>query len=179
MKTFSMDPKMTTIQGVFYPTGYAFIMFPDAENAEKAAQKLETAGFGGQNVMLLTPEVILQEIGKVDGKSTVPLPSVGTEGATVHKYIDLARDGHHALMVKAPSDKDSAAAPDFGGHRSPGSARVEHHAGAVRHPPVGAQPPEHRPAHAREPGFTGHLHNGGRGGSAGGAWSAHAQCLAR
>ena len=107
MKTFSMDPKMTTIQGVFYPTGYAFIMFPDAENAEKAAQKLETVGFGGQNVMLLTPEVILQEIGKVDGESTVPLPSVGTEGATVHKYIDLARDGHHALMVKAPSDKDS------------------------------------------------------------------------
>jgi hypothetical protein len=102
-----MDSKMTTMQGVFYPTGYAFVMFPDADNAEQAARELEAAGFRDEDVMLLTPPVILKEIGKIDGESTVALPSVGTEGATVHKYIDLAREGHHALMVKAPSDKDS------------------------------------------------------------------------
>ncbi|MEO7160489.1 MAG: RNA-binding protein [Polaromonas sp.] len=107
MQAFSMVPKMTTIQGVFYPTGYAFLMFPDAENAEQAARELEAAGFDGQDIMLLTPEVILQEIGKIDGESSVALPSVGTEGATVRKYIDYAREGHHALMVKAPSDKDA------------------------------------------------------------------------
>ncbi len=107
MQAFLMTPKMTTLQGVFYPKGYAFLMFPDAENAEQAARELEAAGFDGQDIMLLTPEVILQEIGKIDGESSVALPSVGTEGATVHKYIDFAREGHHALMVKAPSDKDS------------------------------------------------------------------------
>ena len=32
---------------------------------------------------------------------------MGTEGATVNKYINLAREGHHALMVKARSDDDS------------------------------------------------------------------------
>ena len=53
--------------------------------------------------MLLTPEEILEEIGKVDGHSEVNLPRVGTEGATVHKYVDLAREGHHALMIPAPS----------------------------------------------------------------------------
>lgn len=107
MQAFSMDPRMTTIQDVFYPTGYAFLMFPDAENAEQAARELEAAGFDGQYIMLLTPEVILKEIGKIDGESSVALPSVGTEAATVRKYIDFAREGHHALMVKAPSDKDA------------------------------------------------------------------------
>lgn len=107
MQPFLMTPKMTTIQGVFYPTGYAFVMFPDAKNAEEAAQKIEQAGFSDQHVMLLTPSVILREIGRIDGESSVELPSVGTEGATVHKYINLAREGHHALMVRAPSDDDS------------------------------------------------------------------------
>ncbi|MDB5868758.1 MAG: hypothetical protein JWP96_1090 [Polaromonas sp.] len=107
MQAFSMTSKMTTIQGVFYPTGYAFVMFPDGESAEKAASELEATGFDSQDVMLLTPEQILRDIGRVEGDSTVPLPSVGTEGATVRKYIDFALDGHHALMVKAPSDKES------------------------------------------------------------------------
>ena len=107
MQAFQMNPKMTTLQGVFYPTGYAFLMFPDAQNAEQAAYALEAAGFDDQDVLLLTPQVILKEIGQMDDESTIALPSVGTEGATVHKYIDLAREGHHALMVKAPSDKDS------------------------------------------------------------------------
>ena len=107
MQAFLMNSKMTTIQGVFYPKGYAFLTFPDAENAEKAAMELEAAGFNGHDVMLLTPQVILREIGKIDGESSVSLPSVGTEGATVQKYINLARDGHHALMVKVPSDEDS------------------------------------------------------------------------
>ena len=107
MQAFQMTSKMSTMQGVFYPTGYAFLMFPGAEEAEQAARQLEEAGFNGQDIMLLTPEVILREIGRIDGESSVALPSVGTEGATVHKFIDFAREGHHALMVKAPSDKDT------------------------------------------------------------------------
>ena len=107
MQEFQMTSKMSTMQGVFYPTGYAFLMFPAIGDAEQAARALEAAGFKGQDIMLLTPETILKEIGKIDGESSVALPSVGTEGATVRKYIDLARDGHHALMVRAPSDKDT------------------------------------------------------------------------
>ncbi len=107
MKSFLMDPKMTTLQGVFYPTGYAFIMFPDGADAEQAARELEHSGFADDDVLLLTPAVVLKEIGKIDGDSTVELPSVGTEGATVRKYIDLAREGHHALMVKSPSNDDT------------------------------------------------------------------------
>lgn len=107
MKTFELKPKMLTLQGVFYPTGYAFVLFPEAQDAEQAARELEAAGFDGQDILMLSPEVILKDIGKVDGESDLQLPSVGTEAATVRKYIDLALEGHCALMVKAPSDADT------------------------------------------------------------------------
>ena len=105
MKTFAMHPKMSTIQGAFYPRGYAFVMFPDVATAEEAARQLEASGIDGEHIMLLTPEVILRDIGKIDGLSHVALPSVGTEGATVHRYIEFAREGHHGLMIKSPSDE--------------------------------------------------------------------------
>ena len=89
MRTFQISPKMSTMQGVFYPTGYAFLMFPDAQEAENAARKLEESGFGEQDIMLLTPDVILREIGNIDGESSVALPSVGTEGATASDQAEL------------------------------------------------------------------------------------------
>ncbi|NML85373.1 RNA-binding protein [Polaromonas sp.] len=107
MKTFALDPKMLTLQGVFYPTGYALVLFPEMSDAEQAGRELEASGFDGQDIMLIPPKVILKEIGKIDGESDVVLPSVGTEGATVRKYVDLAREGHCALMVRAPSDEDT------------------------------------------------------------------------
>ena len=99
MKEFELTPKMLTLSGVFYPTGYAFIMFPDGENARQAADKVSPIS---DSVMLLTPATILKEIGKVDGDSHAALPDVGTEGATVQRYVNLARQGHHALMVAMP-----------------------------------------------------------------------------
>lgn len=102
MKNFELTKKMVSLGGVFYPTGYAFIMFANAEDARQVGAELDAENDG---IMLLTPAQILEDIGKVNGDSEVRLPSVGTEGATVHKYVDLAREGHHALMVPARSDE--------------------------------------------------------------------------
>lgn len=106
MKTFELTPKMVTLGGVFYPTGYAVLLFPEADQARQAAEALEAAGFSGDAVMLLPPDTILRDIGKVDGDSG-GMPSVGTEGHTVSKYIALARQGHHGVMVHAPDDEDT------------------------------------------------------------------------
>ncbi|MBW8722578.1 MAG: RNA-binding protein [Polaromonas sp.] len=100
MKHFELTKKMLSMGGVFYPTGYAFIMFPDPEDAKQVAQELEV---GSDGVMLLTPEDIIADISRADGHSDMHLPHVGTEGATVHKYVDLAREGHHALMIPVPN----------------------------------------------------------------------------
>lgn len=104
MKDFELTNKMLSMGGVFYPTGYAFIMFPDIEDAKQVARELETAS---DDIMLLTPASILEEIGKADGHSDLSLPSVGTERATVQKYVELAQQGHHALMI--PADSEEAA----------------------------------------------------------------------
>ncbi len=106
MKTFELTPKMVTMGGVFYPTGYAVLLFPEADQARQAGEALEAAGFAGDTVMLLPPDTILRDIGKVDGEKG-GMPSVGTEGHTVDKYIALARQGHHGVMVHAPDDEDT------------------------------------------------------------------------
>ena len=108
MKTFEITPQMFTMSGVFYPNGYAFVMFPNAQDAEQVARELNDSLAGSGEAMLLGPEVVLRDIGKLDSETGgVNLPSVGTEAATVVKYIDLARQGHHALMVRVHSDVET------------------------------------------------------------------------
>jgi hypothetical protein len=107
LKTFILKPDMLTLSGTFYPTGYVVVMFPDVQQAEQAAQELVSSGFDGEAIMLLPPETILGEIACVDSYSDVGLPSVGTEGATAQKYIELAREGHFGLMVHAESDQET------------------------------------------------------------------------
>ena len=108
MKNFELTSAMVTMSGVFYPKGYVFIMFPDAGDAEKVALEVDADRVNGGETMLLNPATILRVIGKVDGDSDVVLPSVGTEGATVSKYVQLARKGHHAVMAKVKSDEHAA-----------------------------------------------------------------------
>lgn len=105
MKPFALDPKMLTLQGVFYPTGHAVLLFPDAGTAEQAARQLQAAGFDDDTLMRLTPQDILHNITGLSDPGHEILPSVGTEGATVSQYVALARDGHHGAMVKAASDE--------------------------------------------------------------------------
>jgi hypothetical protein len=108
LKTFVLSPKMLTMLGVFYPTGYAVAMFPNFDYAEQAAHELIRGGYDSEAIMLLTPEIILREIAPADGDhSDLDLPSVGTEGVTAQKYIKLARQGHSAMMVHAESDEDT------------------------------------------------------------------------
>ncbi|HSV52855.1 MAG TPA: RNA-binding protein [Burkholderiaceae bacterium] len=104
MKPFTLQSRMLTMRGVFYPTGYIFVMLPKVEHAEKIAHDLHASGYESQEeMMLLTPEQILDNIGRTVRHDDNPLPSVGTEGATVHEYEQLALQGHCAVMIHAPS----------------------------------------------------------------------------
>ena len=107
MKKFELTPDMLTMSGAFYPKGYIFLMFADAADAAQVAQDIDMLSGPESASMLLTAESVLHDIGRIDGASNVALPSVGTEGATVHKYIDLARQGYSAVMVKVASDEDA------------------------------------------------------------------------
>jgi hypothetical protein len=108
LKTFVLTPEMSTFLGVFYPTGYIVVMFPNVHQAEQAAHELVKGGYDGQAIMLLPPEIILREIAPSDrDDSDLDLPSVGTEGVTAQKFVQLAREGQFGLMVHAKADKDT------------------------------------------------------------------------
>jgi hypothetical protein len=107
MKPFSIEPDMLTLGGVFYPTGYMFLMFPTEQDARKAEKALEEKGYNGESISLLTPRDILEKIVRTVGSADIPLPSAGTEADTVRRFAELASQGHHALMVHAPSHDES------------------------------------------------------------------------
>ena len=107
MKPFSLEPGMLTMRGVFYPTGHMFIMFPTEKDARDAEHALETDGYNGESISLLTPEDIQKNIARTVGSADMPLPSAGTEADTVRHFAQLASQGHHALMIHAPSAEET------------------------------------------------------------------------
>jgi hypothetical protein len=106
MKPFRLESSMKTIRGVFYPTGWLVLMFPGEQQARDAARLVEDDGVDGDAVLLLTPEDFRRDIIGATGDDAI-IPSAGTEGDTVRKFAELARQGHHGLMVHAPSHEDS------------------------------------------------------------------------
>jgi len=107
MKPFAIEPNMLTMRGVFYPTGYMFIMFPTEQEARDAERKLEDSGISGEEISLLSPQEIQEKVARTVGSADIPLPSAGTEADTVRHFAQLASEGHHALMIHAPAAKDS------------------------------------------------------------------------
>ena len=107
MKPFQLDSHMVTMRGVFYPTGYMVLMFPTEQDARDALRMLDENGIDEDEVSLLTPEAFQQDIVRTVGNADTPLPSAGTEGDTVRRFAELASQGHHALMIKAPSADES------------------------------------------------------------------------
>lgn len=108
MQNFTLDSSMTAaLGGAFYPTGHSLVMFPAADDAKSVARQLEERGFAADAVYFLPPEIVLSQITPTTSGADDPLPSAGTEGATVRAYTKLAREGHAALLVKT-DDEDVA-----------------------------------------------------------------------
>ncbi|MDQ0607508.1 hypothetical protein QFZ83_001679 [Variovorax sp. W1I1] len=108
MKHFILESNMrATIGGAFYPSGYSMVMFPSADDADRIGHRLIENGVSGDEVYLIDAETVLREISPTVSDSDNPLPSAGTDAATVRAYTKLAREGHTGLLVKT---KDEAAA---------------------------------------------------------------------
>jgi len=107
MKPFTLEPGMLTMRGVFYPTGHMFLMFPTEQDARGAERVLERNGYSGEATSLLTPRDIQEKVARTVGNADIPLPSAGTEADTVRHFAELASQGHYALLIHAPSAKES------------------------------------------------------------------------
>lgn len=106
MRPFHLESHMKTMSGVFYPTGWMVLMFPGEQEARDAARRLADNGFADEAVVLVTPEDFRRDIVGATGDDKI-LPSAGSEGDTVRRFSELARQGHHGLMVHAPGTEEA------------------------------------------------------------------------
>lgn len=110
MKRFAIDSDMlAAIGGAFYPSGHSMVLFPNADDADKVGRELIANGMSGDDVYFIPAETILGQITPTVEEADNPLPSAGTDAATVRAYTKLAREGHAALLVKT-KDEDAAEA---------------------------------------------------------------------
>ena len=107
LKPFALDPSMLTMGGVFYPTGHMFLMFATDADRGQAVDLLLAQGYSGESFMEVPTEAILGVIASTVGSADTPLPSAGSEAATVRRYAELAAQGHSALMIHAPSSEET------------------------------------------------------------------------
>lgn len=117
MKPFHLERKMMSLLGDFYPTGHLFLMFPTEAHARRAEALLKEHGHDCGEVYLLTPEDVLSVVHLFDHRD-LWWPAVGTEERTARHFGDLARQGHHALLV--PVRNMSACEKAMGALRSSG-----------------------------------------------------------
>src|SRR6188472_2567130 len=107
MRRFQLEPRMLTMRGVFYPTGYMIVMFPNEEEARKAAHELVESDHSEEEISLLSPQVFQEQIARTLGNADIPLPSAGTEADTVRRFSELASQGHYGLAIHAPSSRET------------------------------------------------------------------------
>lgn len=101
MKSFTLQPGMTTLGGSFYPTGYMVLMFRTQEDAREAARKLEADGLSEDEISLASPDEFQRELSRTLDEDDM-LPSAGTEADTARRLLQLARGGHHAVIIHCP-----------------------------------------------------------------------------
>ncbi|WP_038218540.1 MULTISPECIES: hypothetical protein [Xenophilus] len=107
MQPFALTPQMLSpIGGAFYPTGHSMVMYPDETQARAAADALVHAGFTGDAVYFVPARAVLEQISPTVAEADDPLPSAGTDAATVRAFTELARQGHVGLLVRTRSDED-------------------------------------------------------------------------
>lgn len=103
MTPFSLDSSMTSMGGVFYPTGHVFAMVPSDDVAHAAAEALHALGYAGA-VRHATPEGILADIVPTLGVEEQELSAAGLEGDIVQRIGALAQQGQHGLLVALGRD---------------------------------------------------------------------------
>lgn len=108
MNHFELNSDMTTMSGVFYPTGHMVLMFPSEQDAQAAERKLEEDGVMAEKITRLPPSIVQEQIARTVGSADIPLPSAGTEADTVRRFAELASEGHYGLMINAPDGDETA-----------------------------------------------------------------------
>jgi len=112
------NPFSPSTTGTIYPTDYMTGIIYDLEDAEKAVEALEQAGFDAKDIVLFTSQQAiekLQESQKQQGflrkiMGVVASVASDTAGEYYLLYEKAAREGQHILNVYAPTPEQQNSA---------------------------------------------------------------------
>lgn len=99
---FDINEMLSTFGNTFYPTGHVMVLMKYPEELGELEKEIKL--IRGTDYYVFSPEEIISKIGPTVKDNDEPLPSVGTEGAAVRGYIDLAKDGYGALLIEFNDD---------------------------------------------------------------------------
>lgn len=110
--------------GVFKPIGHVVISFPEAAQADRAADALGRIGLAAGAVRHYSDREMLHQIDK-DIAGASPIAAVGQEMNLVLAHRVLAEKGYHWLLVYAASDAQAAQIAAVA--RDCGAERAQHY----------------------------------------------------
>ena len=81
-------------------------MYPSEDEALEIARRLTDHLFRIEDIFLVPPTVVLQEIAPTVDASDKPLPSMGSDGSIARGLVELAEQGHVGLLVRTANDQE-------------------------------------------------------------------------
>ena len=105
------NPFSPSVTGAIYPTDYMTGIIYDLEDAERAAEALEHAGFDAKDIVLFTSQQAIEKLQASQKQQSLLRKIMGvvagvasdTGGQYYLLYEKAAREGQHILNVYAPT----------------------------------------------------------------------------
>ena len=100
------ESKLPTEFGIFYPTGWIVVAFPETRSAEQVRSDLLTGGYDEEECRLVrSDEVIPAARHQLDDSSW--LGRLGKADEMLQRHLAAARRGSAFLVIFAPTDDEA------------------------------------------------------------------------
>ena len=99
MPRIELSDKLFNIRGQFYPQGHVVAMLPSEAQARAAAAALTGQGTPSEDIIVLSPEDIRNNLGGSAEESDSPMPSPGTEALTSRRMVQMSDQGYWGLLI--------------------------------------------------------------------------------
>jgi hypothetical protein len=108
--TTDQDPDLSARPMIFNPKGFLVAILPGADEAERAAAAIRTAGFADRKLRIFTSEQMLDDYARYTAQPSLSRRVVATltdDPETIDLYYGHARDGRFALWVHVTDDEEA------------------------------------------------------------------------
>ena len=108
--TTDQDLELTSRPLVFNPKGFLVAILSDADEVERAAAALRSAGFADRELRIFTSEQVLTDYARYTAQQSLSrrvIAAITDDQETLDLYHGHARDGRFALWVRVADDEEA------------------------------------------------------------------------